>query len=790
MKASLSTHILIKIGAPIILFFILVLVSDFHYLISTLKKDSIERLYNSGQAARQIIFYDMQREQNFIAQLVDDSAAGMAPDAAMLDAMLDQVYLDLSNSIQTIKQLFVFYHSTDNRTPAFHCVNYLFSIIQEKNKISTQAVYDNGKECHADIKNLIASSPHASAEQPFWIRLKTLENTYALLVYPFKKNAHWDGFVVVEIFAEEVYDALRLVGARNNVQTRALIASNERFYILPEQYDNHHIGHVKKSVGGGSGGGRLDYENPVGLGQVLEIQDPILQAPVQLIRQQLPLPGLYIEQYRPSGQLLQFIYSIKTVSIVISVLGLLMLLIIVLISGRSLAKPIKKLAGQAHAIAQEEGHFQLPRKQLPQEITRLASALETMLGALKNKSAELVRASTDKERMQSELKIANTIQMQLLPQQFNRLGEDQEFEIYAHSQAARETGGDIYDFFPLGKERTGVLVADVSGKGIASALLMTMAKIIIKTIAKEKNNSASQCLAEVNNILMQENTSTMFITAFYGILDTASKRLNYAVAGHNPPLLCHADGGSHYLQFERGLALSVMENSSYTDHSLDFSMGDSLLIYTDGLSEAENNQEQAYGELRLQQLMSQNCHCSAHQHIDNIVAAIKSFTVGQAAFDDITMLCLRYRGSDAQQWIKIGQWDIQATQQAAAKVLGEFGDACRHAALTEEISHDLCLALDELVSNSLRHRQHQHQQRPITVIMEKNSDSVRLVYKEPGEPFDMRKSKQAQTDVHWQQRKPGGLGLHLIKQLFDHIAYRYQQGCNVLSLTKTMPKKP
>ena len=421
----------------------------------------------------------------------------------------------------------------------------------------------------------------------------------------------------------------------------------------------------------------------------------------------------------------------------------------------------------------------VPAKNLAKEIYDLAKTLEDMLIALRKRTAELIRTNTEKEHIQSELRIANTIQQGLLPKQFGRLKQNKDFEIYAYNQAAKETGGDLYDFFSLDKKRTGLLVADVSGKGIASALLMAVAKILIKTVAKRHPNSPAACLSEVNELLLKENASTKFITVFYGVLDTQTQILSYAVAGHNPPLLKHADSTSEWLSFEPGLPLSALAKSSYQDYRLDLKYGDCLLIYTDGVSEAENRHHQPFGEERLQKLIDNHSETSAQACLDMIIKELDTFTEGQEPFDDITMLCLRYTKAETI----IGTWTVVVNPTAILEVLTAIQDQCQKHKLSQTFSHNLSLAADELLANSLRHRTGDAKSQPITLIIERHKSSIRLVYREPGEAYDMKKPRQAPTDKHWQKRPSGGLGLFLIQNLFDKIDYRYQDGHNVLELT-------
>ena len=257
-----------------------------------------------------------------------------------------------------------------------------------------------------------------------------------------------------------------------------------------------------------------------------------------------------------------------------------------------------------------------------------------------------------------------------------------------------------------------------------------------------------------------------------------------------------------------------MANTHYSSHHFDFAAGDQLLIYTDGLTEAENKKGEAYGEERLRQHLSQNCQSGAREHIESLVNEIKAFTHGCQPFDDITLLCLCRRdqahqnsqktGQDStaettpllgkphqnsqkagQDHRVLGQWSIEPRSQAAAQLLSELQATCARHGLDEETSHDVCLATDELVSNSRRHAGHREAGTQITVVLKQSQSNIQLIYRQSGAPFDIRKSKKPQTDLPWQQRKPGGLGLYLIKQLFDDIDYDYRQGCNILTLNKT-----
>lgn len=255
---------------------------------------------------------------------------------------------------------------------------------------------------------------------------------------------------------------------------------------------------------------------------------------------------------------------------------------------------------------------------------------------------KLVLAAQNKlVALQQELDIANVIQTSILPKTFPAFPDRKEFDIYAKMIPAKEVGGDLYDFFMIDKYRLGVIIGDVSGKGIASALLMAVCKTLLKTTAC-KGIPADDVLSEVNKMLVDESPSNMFVTVFYGVLDTRNGAFEYSNGGHNSPYLVSADCNVSLLDDFGGLLLGAIKDTEYQSNIIMLKPGDSIFIYTDGVTEAFNGNQEEFKEERLIDSLQSNGLVSAEKIIENVIDAIKNFTDGVEQSDDITCLSIKY----------------------------------------------------------------------------------------------------------------------------------------------------
>ncbi len=258
--------------------------------------------------------------------------------------------------------------------------------------------------------------------------------------------------------------------------------------------------------------------------------------------------------------------------------------------------------------------------------------------ALKQHVDALARA---KQRMEFELSVGRDIQYSMLPAP---LAPRPEMTLSASMVPAREVGGDFYDFFMSGADELHFCVADVSGKGVPSALFMAMSKVLIKAHAAD-GALPSRVMERANEVLSEDNPECMFVTVFLGVLNLSSGVLRYCNAGHNPPLLRRADGAVAELAGRHGPILGVMPGQVYEGDEVLLAPGDQLLVYTDGVTEAMNPEEALYGEERLETLHGEQARPAA-ELLDAIAASVSDFAGAAEQADDITLLALDYHGRD------------------------------------------------------------------------------------------------------------------------------------------------
>ena len=238
--------------------------------------------------------------------------------------------------------------------------------------------------------------------------------------------------------------------------------------------------------------------------------------------------------------------------------------------------------------------------------------------------------------LQNELNIAREMQQSILPAQFPR-GPD--FQVYASMTPARNVGGDFYDIVHLEDNRIGVAIADVSDKGVPAALYMMSSRTLLKGAAIGCE-SPSQVLDEVNSLLQDDSDTGMFVTLFYGIYDPATNEFTYANGGHNPPLIVHADGSSTVLAMTGGVALGVVPSIQYEQTTVALSPGDTILLYTDGITDATNEEGEFFGLERLQATFAGNPPRDSRAANDAVFEALQNFVGDAAQADDITCLAL------------------------------------------------------------------------------------------------------------------------------------------------------
>ena len=254
---------------------------------------------------------------------------------------------------------------------------------------------------------------------------------------------------------------------------------------------------------------------------------------------------------------------------------------------------------------------------------------------------EALRSRDQLTVIKRELSIATEIQTSILPKTFPAFPDRKEFDIFAKMIPAREVGGDLYDFFLIDKYRLGVIIGDVSGKGIASAMMMAVSKTLLKATAL-KGISPDTCLSLVNNVLVEESLPTMFVTVFYGVFDTRSGAFEYCSGGHNPAYLVSKSGEVRQLENKGGVFLGGVRDIDYESNMAILQPGDTLFLYTDGVTEAMNANDEMFNEARLEKSLQAYKELPLDAMVQNVFQDVQTFAQGVEQSDDITCLAVRF----------------------------------------------------------------------------------------------------------------------------------------------------
>ena len=283
------------------------------------------------------------------------------------------------------------------------------------------------------------------------------------------------------------------------------------------------------------------------------------------------------------------------------------------------------------------------------ELEALADCFNNMTDELQKYMANLTKVTMEKEHIATELSVATNIQESMLPHIFPPFPDNSYFDIYATMQAAKEVGGDFYDFYMLDEQHVVITVADVSGKGVPAALFMVIAKTILKNSSMNMNSmdKLPEVIASTNNQLCQNNEAMMFVTSFSGVLDLLTGRFVFVNAGHNPPLIYRAKEKRYeYLDVKRNFIMGGMEDVKYKGQELVLEPGDQLFLYTDGVTEALNEAKELFGEERLLAALNSSVekNLDLKAGIIEIKRQLNNYVGNAEQSDDITMLALLYNG--------------------------------------------------------------------------------------------------------------------------------------------------
>jgi PAS domain S-box-containing protein len=398
------------------------------------------------------------------------------------------------------------------------------------------------------------------------------------------------------------------------------------------------------------------------------------------------------------------------------------------------------------------------------------------------KALEQALARANK-RMAGELNVGREIQMSMVPLTFPAFPDRTEFNIHATLQPAREVGGDFYDFFFVDDDWFFFGVGDVSDKGVPAALFMAVTKTLIKSRASDDPAPAS-IMTRVNSELGEDNKSCMFVTVLIAALNLRTGELRYCNAGHNPPFIKRADGTIDPLDDRHGPVIGAVEDIAYKEGRTDLGRGDTIMLYTDGVTEAKSTTEGLFTEKRLTDLLSSQDYDSVEQMVDVTVQAVDQFQGKGHQADDITVLCLQYLGEPSDDNVLTVKLEIK-NQLSEIRSVGEaLASLAEKGGIPKAVTRKMRLVIDELLNNVVSYAFEDNSEHAIAIEMHLSSDRLDISISDDGKPFNPFEQASPDTNAALEDRDIGGLGIHLVKNIMNKVSYRRTSGENVVRLTK------
>ena len=473
--------------------------------------------------------------------------------------------------------------------------------------------------------------------------------------------------------------------------------------------------------------------------------------------------------------------DVKMLSIVLIVLGMcaLVLMIVLIYNGiRKVVAPIEEFSNVAKKIAHGEFNVELPQIKSQDELKELRDSFKYLQSALVKYIEELKSTTANQERIESELRIAHAIQMEMIPKHFPAFPERTDLRLSAKMLPAKEVGGDLYDFF-IKDEKLYFIIGDVSGKGIPASLVMAVTCRLFRSIASYLDKP-EEIVASLNDSLADGNESSMFCTAFIGILDLKSGVLNYCNAGHNAPLTVDCKGGVAPMNVKPNLALGLFEGFPYEGEQINIEKGTKLYLFTDGVNEAENNNKELFGDEMVVAMLKKCAILEPSAIIDCTFAEVQRHAAGAEQSDDITVMCIKYC-NDMEKSI------ILANDIAEISRLNEFVEEIgSQFSLSTEVVFNLNLVLEEAVVNIINYAYPKEEHEKIYLSARLCENSIVLVLTDTGTEFDPTIAPEADITLSAEERPIGGLGIFLIRQIMNEVKYERIDGKNVLTLEKQL----
>ena len=460
---------------------------------------------------------------------------------------------------------------------------------------------------------------------------------------------------------------------------------------------------------------------------------------------------------------------------------LLMLFLFIHIITREL-QPLRRLAHEAETIASGQFDAELPDFQRIDEIGQLSHSFGNMQQSWVKYIDELKNTTAQKASIESDLRIASGIQMGMLPEKFPTREDRDDVQLFASLTPAKEVGGDLFDFY-FRDEKLFFCIGDVSGKGVPASLFMAVTRSTFRTVSAHET-MPDRIIMTMNKTIADMNKTHMFVTLFVGVLDLPTGRLHYCNAGHDAPLLVGAGVGE--LPCDANIPVGFMPSWKYTLQEAKIFTGTTILLFTDGLTEAMDSDKELFRMERVNEVASKALaqqQQEPRQLIAQMTEAVHEFVGDAEQSDDLTMMAIQYikQQSDVKMRKRIV---LPNDTQEVPKLNAFVEEVCQTVGFDDMANMQIKVAVEEAVVNVMKYAYPPGMHGDVTIEAASNDVRLKFTIIDSGAPFDPTVQSEVDTTLAAKDRKIGGLGIHIMRQNMDSINYERIDNLNVLTLRK------
>lgn len=619
----------------------------------------------------------------------------------------------------------------------------------------------NGEDVSAELEQIIQSDTYQETTNDFFDLRKSMEANDIFLVYVDKDEmASYNGTrenwtPVNYIYDSYVQEEQSYVLGNQGTFNPDYIKETQVILETGKRSDNYFIS-------------KSQYGYNTYAMQPLEIGNDIL------------LLGVEIPMTTIETALTQYVLFAVCVSVAII---LLVIVIYMAYLYRTVIKPINTIAKETGSFI-ENGIIQsrsLVEINTKDEIENLSNSVLKMQNDINEYINNITRITAERERIGAELDLANNIQTSMLPCIFPAFPDREEFDVYATMTPAKEVGGDFYDYFLIDDNHLALVIADVSGKGIPAALFMMISKTLIKSTA-QSGLSPKEVLEKVNNQLCENNEAQMFVTVWLGIVELSTGKMKCANAGHEYPAIYRNGSDFEIYHDKHGFVLAGMEGLTYSEYEIELKSGDIVYVYTDGVAEATDSNNNLYGLERMIDALN-NCPEKTPDAIDKYVRTdIDKFVGSAEQFDDITMLCFKYVGKDNTLENALV---LDANEENLYSAINFVNENLDSIGTSEGVKSQLDIAVEEIFVNIAKYAYGDEKGKAVIKFsFDEDTKTITLVFEDKGMPYNPLEKPDPDITLSANERKIGGLGIFMVKKFTDNMEYSYENETNILTITK------